>query len=76
MGSFSLFHWIIVLVVVMIVFGAGRLPKVMGDLAKGVTAFRAGLKEGDNAPEGPPADARPTAQAPAQGEAPRSPNQA
>lgn len=60
MGSFSLFHWIIVLVVVMIIFGAGRLPKVMGDLAKGVNAFRAGLKEGDEHTTGPQPPAPPT----------------
>ncbi len=45
MGSFSFAHWAIVLVVVLIVFGAGRLPKTMGDLAKGVRAFKSGLKD-------------------------------
>lgn len=48
MGTFSLFHWIIVLLIVMVMFGAGRLPQVMGDLAKGVNAFRAGLKQGED----------------------------
>jgi sec-independent protein translocase protein TatA len=51
MGSFSLSHWIIVLVIVLIVFGAGRLPKTMGDLAKGVRAFRSGMRE-DSAGDG------------------------
>ncbi|QJE72398.1 twin-arginine translocase TatA/TatE family subunit [Aerophototrophica crusticola] len=45
MGSFSLWHWVIVLVVVLIVFGTGKLPKAMGDLAKGMQAFRKGLKD-------------------------------
>ena len=45
MGSFSLSHWIVVLVIILIVFGAGRLPKTMGDLAKGVRAFRSGMRE-------------------------------
>ena len=48
MGSFSLWHWIIVLIVVLLVFGAGKLPNVMGDMAKGVKAFKKGLKEGDD----------------------------
>jgi sec-independent protein translocase protein TatA len=45
MGSFSLSHWLVVLVIILIVFGAGRLPKTMGDLAKGVRAFRSGMRE-------------------------------
>ncbi len=45
MGTFSLSHWLIVLLVVLIVFGAGRLPKTMGEFAKGVRALRAGLRE-------------------------------
>ena len=45
MGTLSLGHWLIVIVVVLIVFGAGRLPKTMGDLARGVRAFRSGMQE-------------------------------
>jgi sec-independent protein translocase protein TatA len=45
MGSFSFAYWIVVLAIVLIVFGAGRLPKTMGDLAKGVRAFRANLRD-------------------------------
>jgi sec-independent protein translocase protein TatA len=40
MGSFSLSHWLIVLVVILILFGAGRIPAAMGDLARGIRAFR------------------------------------
>ncbi len=47
MGAMSLWHWIIVLVVVLLVFGAGKLPNVMGDMAKGMKAFKKGLKEGE-----------------------------
>ena len=36
---------LIVLAIVLIVFGAGKLPNVMGDLAKGVRNFKAGLKD-------------------------------
>jgi sec-independent protein translocase protein TatA len=44
MGEMSLWHWIIVLVIVMVLFGAGRIPRVMGDLAKGIKSFKAGMK--------------------------------
>jgi len=52
MGSFSLMHWVVVLAIVLLLFGAGKLPRVMGDVAKGMKAFKAGLK--DEAPAGPP----------------------
>jgi sec-independent protein translocase protein TatA len=45
MGSFSLSHWLIVLIVILILFGAGRIPAAMGDLARGVRAFRIGMRE-------------------------------
>jgi len=38
---------VLVLVIVLIIFGAGKLPKVMGDVAKGVKNFKSGLKEGE-----------------------------
>lgn len=46
MGSFSIWHWLIVLVVVLVLFGGkGKLSQLMGDMAKGITAFKKGLKE-------------------------------
>lgn len=51
MGSLSLMHWVVVLVLVLLMFGAGKLPGVMGDLAKGVKAFKAGLKNDDEPPK-------------------------
>ena len=45
MGGFSLWHWLVVLAIVLILFGAGKSPRLMGDMAKGVKAFRQGLKE-------------------------------
>ncbi len=48
MGTFSIWHWLVVLVVVLILFGGGgKLSRLMGDLAKGVTAFKKGLKDTD-----------------------------
>ena len=47
MGSFSLTHWLVVLAIILILFGAGKLPRVMGDFAKGIKNFKAGMKEDD-----------------------------
>jgi sec-independent protein translocase protein TatA len=44
MGTFSLSHWLVVLAIVLVLFGAGRIPSAMGDLARGIRAFRAGMK--------------------------------
>ncbi len=49
MGFSSIWHWVIVLVIILLLFGAGKIPRLMGDLAKGVKAFKSGLKEDDNA---------------------------
>ncbi|MEI6187610.1 MAG: twin-arginine translocase TatA/TatE family subunit [Alphaproteobacteria bacterium] len=43
----SLSHLIITLLVILIIFGAGKLPKVMGDLGRGIRHFRDGLKSSD-----------------------------
>ena len=46
MGAFSIWHWIIVLVVVLVLFGGGgKLSRMMGDAARGINAFKKGLKE-------------------------------
>lgn len=58
MGSMSLVHWLVVLAIVLVLFGAGKLPRVMGDFAKGIKAFKAGMAE----EEQPTAAAPPTAQ--------------
>jgi sec-independent protein translocase protein TatA len=50
MGFTSAWHWVIVLLVVVIVFGAGKIPRVMGDVAKGIKSFKAGLKDDETTP--------------------------
>jgi len=45
----SIWHILIVLVVVLVIFGAGRLPQVMGDLGKGIRSFKAGLNTDEKA---------------------------
>jgi sec-independent protein translocase protein TatA len=53
MGSFSLLHWGIVLLVVVLLFGTGKISGLMGDVAKGVKAFKKNIK--DDEPSTPPA---------------------
>lgn len=43
--SFGIWEAIIILMIVLVIFGAGKLPNVMGDLAKGIKSFKAGLKD-------------------------------
>ena len=53
MGSFSIWHWIIVFVVVMLLFGRGRFSEMMGDVAKGIKSFKKGMAEDDETPARP-----------------------
>jgi len=54
MGSMSLVHWLVVLAIVLVLFGAGKLPRVMGDFAKGIKAFKSGMKEEEDEAAAPP----------------------
>jgi len=47
MGSVSIWHWIVVGIIVMLLFGRGKVSDVMGDVAKGIKAFKKGLAEED-----------------------------
>jgi len=40
-------HWLVVLAIILVLFGAGKLPRVLGDFAKGIKAFKSGMKEQD-----------------------------
>lgn len=57
MGSFSLIHWAVLILVVILLFGRGRISDLMGDLAKGITSFKKGLADEDSTPsaKSPPA---------------------
>jgi sec-independent protein translocase protein TatA len=62
MGSMSLVHWLVVLAIILVLFGAGKLPRVMGDFAKGIKAFKSGMAEEDApAASAPPAQVTPPA---------------
>jgi sec-independent protein translocase protein TatA len=54
MGSFSIWHWLIVLVIVMLVFGTKKLRNIGADLGGAVRGFKDGMREGDKAAEGTP----------------------
>jgi sec-independent protein translocase protein TatA len=45
MGSFSIWHWIIVLLLVMLLFGRGKISDLMGDVAKGIKTFKKGMAD-------------------------------
>ncbi len=49
MGSFSIWHWLIVLVIVMLVFGTKKLRNIGEDLGGAVKGFKEGMREGDKA---------------------------
>lgn len=51
MGTFSIWHWLIVLVVVLLLFGRGKIPELMGDVAKGIKNFKKGMSDEDAAAE-------------------------
>ena len=53
MGSFSIWHWLIVGAVVLLVFGGrGKISDMMGDVAKGIKAFKKGMADDDTADAG------------------------
>lgn len=52
MGSFSIWHWLVVLAVVVLLFGTKKLRNVGSDLGAAVRSFRKGLQEGDESEPG------------------------
>jgi sec-independent protein translocase protein TatA len=54
MGSMSLWHWIIVIAVVLLLFGRGKISELMGDVAQGIKAFKKGMSEDETAKAEPP----------------------
>lgn len=63
MGFGSVWHWVIVALVVLVLFGRGRISEMMGDLGKGIKSFKAGMNEETDRPL-PPRIAAPPAAAP------------
>lgn len=61
MGEFSIWHWLIVLIVVMLLFGSGKVSGLMGDFAKGIKTFKKNMADDDHAPAEPPTAENPNA---------------
>jgi len=59
MGSMSIWHWLVVAVIVLLLFGRGKIPELMGDVAKGIKSFKAGMKDDDVAEVKKEIEARP-----------------
>ena len=51
MGSMSIWHWVIVIGVVLLLFGRGKISELMGDVAQGIKAFKKGMQEEDKTAE-------------------------
>ena len=47
MGSLSIWHWIVVIGVVLLLFGRGKISDLMGDVAQGIKAFKKGMQDDD-----------------------------
>ena len=64
MGSLSIWHWLLVIGVAVLLFGGkGKISSVMGDFAKGIKAFKSGMKEPEEeTPPNPPPQVTPPAQ--------------
>jgi sec-independent protein translocase protein TatA len=58
MGSLSIWHWLIVILVVVLLFGRNKISDLMGDVAKGVKSFKKGLSDEDD--EGKALEDKPT----------------
>lgn len=53
MGFGSIWHWVIVLLVVLVLFGRGRISEIMGDFGKGIKSFKEGINEGEKSASPP-----------------------
>jgi sec-independent protein translocase protein TatA len=65
MGEFSIFHWLIVLAIVLIFFGGRRIPEVMKGLGEGIRSFKDGISGASTTPQ-PPPQAQPPAEKPSE----------
>ncbi len=53
MGSLSIWHWLVVVVVVLLLFGRGKISELMGDMAQGIKAFKKGMADDTEASADP-----------------------
>ena len=48
MGSFSIWHWMVVLLVVLLLYGGGKVSSLMGDFAKGIKSFKKNMADNED----------------------------
>jgi sec-independent protein translocase protein TatA len=71
MGGLSIWHWLVVIAVIAVLFGGkGKIANVMGDFAKGIKAFKSGMKEEEAVAPPPPQVSPPPASAAATADRP------
>lgn len=58
MGSFSLWHWLVVIILVLLLFGRGRISDMMGDIGKGLKSFKQGMADDESATPAKPPEQR------------------
>ncbi len=73
MGGLSIWHWLVVLLIVLVLFGRGRVADIMGDFGKGIKSFKQGMGDDEeearvkaakiHSLEGPHHDAKPASEA-------------
>ncbi len=56
MGGLSIWHWLLLILVVLLLFGRGKISDMMGDVAKGIKAFKKGMSDEEQAKTDAPAD--------------------
>jgi sec-independent protein translocase protein TatA len=59
MGGASIWHWIVVGLIVVLLFGRGKISEMMGDVAKGIKAFKKGMSEDDTETASAPSSTEP-----------------
>jgi sec-independent protein translocase protein TatA len=60
MGGLSIWHWLIVLLVIMLLFGTGKVSTLMGDFAKGIKEFKKNMADNSDASMEASATEKPT----------------
>jgi sec-independent protein translocase protein TatA len=64
MGEFSIFHWMVVLAIILIFFGGKRIPEIMKGFGEGIRSFKEGMSGATHTPPTPPPAQAPPAAAP------------
>jgi sec-independent protein translocase protein TatA len=59
MGSLSIWHWIVVVVIVLLLFGRGKISELMGDVAQGIKSFKKGMSEDETPAKAEPSKSEP-----------------